>query len=85
MAPLVVIGVGNILLRDDGVGVRIAELLERLGRHDAAALPPATNIIDAGTLDVGVLRTLEGARAVLVVDALDIGEAAGHGPGVPRR
>jgi hydrogenase maturation protease len=76
-APIVVIGVGNTLLRDDGVGVRVAETLERLSAADPTALPPATHIVDAGTLDVGVLRTLEGARAVLLVDGLDIGAPAG--------
>jgi hydrogenase maturation protease len=75
--PIVVIGVGNTLLRDDGVGVRIAEALERLAGDDPSVVPPATRVVDGGTLDIDVLRTLEGARAVLVVDGLDLGEQPG--------
>ena len=76
-APIVVIGVGNALLRDDGVGVRIAEAIERLGGHDPSVVPAAMHVVDGGTLDIGVMRTLEGARAVLIVDGLDLGEPPG--------
>lgn len=76
-APIVVLGVGNVLLRDDGVGVRVAEALQRLAGHDPAMLPAATHVVDGGTLDVSVLRSVEGARALLVVDGMDLCEAPG--------
>jgi hydrogenase maturation protease len=76
-APIAVLGVGNVLLRDDGVGVRVAEALERLAAHDPSVLPTCTHIVDGGTLDVGVLRAVEGARALLVVDGMDLDEPPG--------
>ncbi len=58
-----VLGIGNTLLADDGVGVRIIESL----RDDDAMAHLA--IIDGGTLSFSLLSHLEDARAMLVVDA----------------
>ena len=38
--PLVVIGVGNVLLGDDAVGVRVVEALEVAAQADPGILPP---------------------------------------------
>jgi hydrogenase maturation protease len=75
--PLVVVGVGNVLLRDDGVGVRVAEDLERLAGQEPSRVPARTQVVDGGTLDVGLLRSFEGARAVLLIDGMDLGQPAG--------
>jgi hydrogenase maturation protease len=77
MPPISVLGVGNVLLRDDAVGVRVAEALDRLAGHDPALLPGGVRVVDGGTLDVGVLRAVEGSRALLVVDGMDLGEPPG--------
>jgi hydrogenase maturation protease len=78
MAPLVVIGIGNILLRDDGVGVRVVEALERLAAHDRGMLPAGTRLVDGGTLDADLLAVVDGARAVLVIDAVDTAGTPGE-------
>lgn len=75
--PAVVIGVGNILLRDDGAGVRVVEALRALATRDPGALPPATRLVDGGTLGTELLRTVQGARSLLLLDAVDLGLAAG--------
>jgi hydrogenase maturation protease len=75
--PLVVIGVGNVLLGDDGVGVRVVEALRREAGADPEALPPDTRLVDGGTLGLDLLRDLDGARGLLVVDAADLGALAG--------
>ena len=77
MAPAVVLGVGNILLRDDGVGVRVVEALGRLIEIDPSAAPPATKVLDGGTLGPDLLRAVAGARCLLIVDGVDIGERPG--------
>ena len=75
--PLAVIGIGNILLSDDGLGVAI---VERLAGEAAAAaetqppwLPPDTDIIDGGTGGMALLPQIAGTRALLLVDAVDFG------------
>ncbi|MEO5964384.1 MAG: hydrogenase maturation protease [Candidatus Limnocylindrales bacterium] len=75
--PLVVIGVGNVLLRDDGIGPRIVEALGWLANDDASLLPAQTRLLDGGTLGMDLLDEINGACAVLVVDALDTGGEPG--------
>lgn len=65
------VGVGNVLHRDDGVGVRVAEVLARLPHGDDV------EIRDAGTCGLDLAPMLENRRLVVVVDALDAGEEPG--------
>lgn len=75
--PAVVIGVGNILLGDDGVGVRAVEALRSEVEREPSTLPAATRLVDGGTLGVDLLDELEGARSLLLIDAVDLGQPAG--------
>lgn len=70
--PLLVIGVGNILLRDEGVGVRIVLELERLVSAGSIVLPIDTRLVDGGTLGLDLLPMIADARALVLVDAVDI-------------
>jgi hydrogenase maturation protease len=70
---LVAIGIGNVLLRDDGVGVRVVEALRGMAARDPGLLPPRTRLVDGGTLGLALLEPLEGARAALLIDAVDLG------------
>jgi len=70
--PFVVIGVGNPLLGDDGVGIRVVEaLMER-------DLPSWVQVIDAGTGGVTLLHLMEGAAKALLVDAVSWGGPPGE-------
>ncbi len=75
--PAVVIGVGNVLLGDDGVGVRAVEALRAIAERDPGALPEATRLVDGGTLGVDLLADVEGARSLLLIDAVDLDQPAG--------
>lgn len=66
---LVAIGVGNVLLGDDGAGVRVIERLRRGVAEGRIALPPGARLLDGGTLGLGLLRELDGARGLVLVDA----------------
>ncbi len=66
-----VIGVGNPLRGDDGVGVA---LVERLA---AEGLPPGVEAVDAGTGGLTLLDLLEGASRVVLVDAAELGRPPG--------
>lgn len=68
----VVLGVGNVILADEGVGVRVVEALER-----DYAMPPGVNVIDAGTSGMEMLEDMSDLDFLLVVDAI----AAGKSPG----
>lgn len=62
---VVVLGVGNILLMDEGVGVRVVEKLEA-----EYALPEGVVVIDAGTSAMEILEDLENLDLLLIVDAV---------------
>ena len=70
---LLILGVGNVLMGDDGVGPRLAAALQR----NASLLPVGTRVIDGGTLGLSLLAVLDGAGKVLVLDALDTGSPPG--------
>lgn len=70
MAKYVVLGIGNILLTDEGVGVRVIEALEQ--EYD---LPPEVEVIDGGTCGMEMLEQLEDLDGLVVVDCVRCGQA----------
>jgi len=64
---VLVMGVGNTLLQDDGVGIHVTELMRQ-----AEAVPAGVSYIDGGTLGLALLPTLEEADALIVVDAAEL-------------
>ncbi len=85
LRPLLVVGIGNVLLRDEGVGVHVVERLDRLARRRPDVLPPECTLVDGGTLGLDLLPMIEDARAVVLVDAVNLRGAPGdvrvlHGP-----
>lgn len=60
-----VLGLGNILLGDEGVGVRVIECLRERYTFGEEVL-----VMDGGTLGLDLLPYLEGASRLLVVDAV---------------
>lgn len=58
-----VIGVGNVLLCDEGIGVHVAKELER-----RSALP-GVEVIDGGVAGAGLLHLIEEQDKVVVIDA----------------
>ena len=65
---IVVLGLGNILLRDEGVGVRVIEALA--GRY---AMPAGVEVVDGGTAGMDLLDTLAGCDHLLICDAVRTG------------
>lgn len=62
-----VLGVGNLLLRDEGVGVHVIRYLEQ---H--YIMPPEVELYDGGTAGLYLSTFVETCRALIVVDALAI-------------
>jgi hydrogenase maturation protease len=63
--PLLVLGLGNVLCGDDGLGAVAVHLLQR--RYQA---PDGALVLDGGTLGLSLLPTLEQAREAILVDAI---------------
>jgi hydrogenase maturation protease len=58
-----VIGVGNILLKDEGIGVRVIEALQQ------KRWPPSVELIDGGVAGFALIELLTQVRKVLLIDA----------------
>jgi hydrogenase maturation protease len=69
-AKVLVVGLGNWLMGDDGVGIHAVRAL-------AADPPPGATVIEAGTSVLDALPHVESADRVLAIDAV----AAGGAPG----
>lgn len=68
-ATTLVVGIGNLLMGDDGVGCHAIAALQR-------DPPPGVVLLDAGTAVINFLPEIERASAVLFIDAF-------HGGGAP--
>ena len=70
--PLLVLGVGDPLHRDDGLGLSALSLLSRKWRA-----PEGVRILDGGTLGAKLLPWVAQAKALIVVDAVYIDQPPG--------
>lgn len=77
MAPVLVLGIGNALMGDDGVGARVVEALRAGAADGSLDLPAGIELVDGGTLGLGLLPWLAEARAAVLVDAALVGGAPG--------
>jgi hydrogenase maturation protease len=73
----IVIGIGNVLLRDDGIGPRVVDELRQVAAREPGAVPAGTRLVDGGTLGLELLSQVDGARSLVLVDAVDLGQPAG--------
>jgi len=71
MKETVIIGFGNTLMADDGVGVRAIEELQKMG------VPEGIELVDGGTSALDVISYLEGKRRAIFIDAVKNGQPPG--------
>jgi len=67
---ILIAGLGNYLLRDDGVGVHAVKALQQ-------APLPGVLVAEVGTAVLGVLHLIEWAEKILVIDAMQAGGTPG--------
>ncbi|TFG47171.1 MAG: hydrogenase maturation protease [Dehalococcoidia bacterium] len=67
--PVLVLGVGNILLSDEGAGVRVAEQIMKY------PIPDGIEVMDGGTSQLVIVDLIRGRKKVIIVDAV-----CGDGP-----
>ncbi len=68
-----ILGVGNVLLHDEAIGVWVAEWLKR--KFD---FPQDVTIVEGGTLGLDLLPCLVGVERLLLVDAVKLGKRPGE-------
>ena len=73
IASVLVLGLGNILLSDEGVGVRIVEALD--ASHE---LPDEVESLDGGTSGMELLDMVAGRDCLIVADAVNAAGPAGR-------
>ncbi|KXB05771.1 hypothetical protein AKJ49_00025 [candidate division MSBL1 archaeon SCGC-AAA382A03] len=66
-----VIGLGNILQRDDGAGIILARELKKKN------LPENIQVFDAGTGGMKILHILKELEKVIIIDVVNFGEKPG--------
>jgi len=71
MSKTLVLGVGNLLLKDEGVGVHVAQRMMEMD------LPENVEVVDGGTATLDILPLVDGVDRLIIVDALKAGEAPG--------
>ena len=63
---MLIIGVGNLLLKDEGVGVQVARQLQK------RALPPEVEVCDGGVGGIGLLDYFRRTSKLLLIDAAEM-------------
>ncbi len=71
MGRILVLGVGNLLLKDEGVGVHVAQRMMKMD------LPENVEVVDGGTATLDILPLVDGVDRLVVVDAMKGGKAPG--------
>ena len=69
---IAVLGIGNLLLKDEGVGVHVINKLK-----DEYQFPDSVKLIDGGTMGLDLLPFFEGNDKVLIIDAVNFEKKPG--------
>lgn len=69
---VLVLGIGNLVMSDDGVGVIVAQRLQR-----DYQFPDNVEVMDGGTLGLDLLPKLENITNLIMIDAVETGNEAG--------
>lgn len=81
---ILILGLGNTMMTDDGFGSRMVEMLKT-----RFSFPSEVAVLDGGTLGLDLLPRLEGIDRLLIIDALEMDAEPGEafrleGEEVPR-
>lgn len=71
-SPITVVGVGNLVHTDDGLGIHAIQRLQGDPR-----VPDGVALIDGGTFGLELLAYLQDSSRVILIDAADVGQEPG--------
>ena len=69
-----ILGCGNLLMGNDGIGLKVVEALKKTELKELEGL----EILDAGVCGLDLLNLLDGVRKVIIVDAILAGGLPGY-------
>jgi len=72
MTNTMILGVGNLLLTDDGVGIHAIQRLQA-----EYEIPEEVQVVDGGTCGLDLLQFLDGVDNLVIVDAAHLNREAG--------
>jgi len=68
---ILILGVGNILLKDEGIGVHVVKKLKE------SPLPVNVEVLDGGTAGLDLVDFIAGRKKLIVIDAVKAGDKPG--------
>ena len=71
-SKIVILGVGNILLKDEGFGVYVVNELQRRYKF-----PSNVDVIDGGTAGINLLSIIEDADYLIIIDVVQSNKPSG--------
>ncbi len=70
---VLILGIGNVLQRDDGAGVHVVEHISSTVKD----MPDNVEVIDGGTSGYDLLPLMSGREKIVIIDALKIDDKPG--------
>jgi hydrogenase maturation protease len=71
-SSLLILGLGNLLCRDDGLGAFVAQAIA-----ESRVIPDGVKVLDGGTLGLALLPYLEDTERAILVDAIQADQPVG--------
>jgi hydrogenase maturation protease len=68
---VLILGIGNILLKDEGIGVHVVNRLKEM------SLPEDVEVLDGGTAGLDLVDFIANRKKVIVIDAVKTGDKPG--------
>jgi hydrogenase maturation protease len=68
---ILVVGIGNLLYRDEGIGVHVIQEMQKM------ILPGHIELLDIGTSTMDLISYLEGIKKLIAIDAMKAGGPPG--------
>ena len=71
MDKILIVGIGNLLCRDEGIGVHVIQEMEKM------KLSEHIELLDIGTSTMDLISYLDGVKKLIVIDAMRAGGKPG--------
>jgi hydrogenase maturation protease len=68
---ILILGIGNILLKDEGIGVHVVKKIKEM------SLPDNVEVLDGGTAGLDLVDFISGYKKLIVIDAVTTGDKPG--------
>jgi hydrogenase maturation protease len=62
--PILILGIGNLLFKDDGIGIHVVEKLKTM------EMPPDVELIEGGIAAFDIVYMIENRKKVIVIDSM---------------